>query len=158
MQLTMFVEVMSYISACKHADKVENWRCSNYKLTFSFLITNVAAPLGSCLSSLRPPSRLRLVVPWYSCWLIRDGDDGSAEFQLQTTRAVSACKCTKRKFAVKHCGGCRHGTPIRWMNCYLNIEILIVTRSEAPGELQDGVSTVFFPTHQVPILTCINGR
>ena len=45
-------------------DKVRNNNCN---LTFSFLITNDDAPLGSCLSSLRPPSRLRLVVPWCSC-------------------------------------------------------------------------------------------
>ena len=72
------------------------------KLAFSFLITNEAAPLGSCLSSLRPPSRLRLVVPWYSCRLIWDGDDGSREFQHQTTRAVSACIRMKKKICCEN--------------------------------------------------------
>ena len=60
-------------------------------LTFSFLITNDAAPLRSCLGSLSPPRRLRLVVPWFSCWVMSDGEDGSAELQLQMTREVSAC-------------------------------------------------------------------
>ena len=48
-------------------------------LTFSFLIMNDAAPLQSSLSSLSPPRRLRLVVPWFSCWVMSDGEDGSAE-------------------------------------------------------------------------------
>ena len=60
-------------------------------LTFSFLITNDAAPLLSSLGSLSPPRRLRLVVPWFSCWVMSDGEDGSAELQLQRTREVSAC-------------------------------------------------------------------
>ena len=60
-------------------------------LTFSFLIMNDAAPLRSCLGSLSPPRRLRLVVPWFSCWVMSDGEDGSAELQLQMTREVSAC-------------------------------------------------------------------
>ena len=60
-------------------------------LTFSFLIMNDAAPLRSCLGSLSPPRRLRLVVPWFSCWVMSDGEDGSAELQLHMTREVSAC-------------------------------------------------------------------
>ena len=60
-------------------------------LTFSFLMTNDAAPLRSSLGSLSPPRRLRLVVPWFSCWVMSDGEDGSAELQLQMTREVSAC-------------------------------------------------------------------
>ena len=60
-------------------------------LTFSFLMTNDAAPLLSSLGSLSPPRRLRLVVPWFSCWVMSDGEDGSTELQLQTTREVSAC-------------------------------------------------------------------
>ena len=54
-------------------------------------MTNDAAPLRSCLGSLSPPRRLRLVVPWFSCWVMSDGEDGSAELQLQMTREVSAC-------------------------------------------------------------------
>ena len=54
-------------------------------------MTNDAAPLRSSLGSLSPPRRLRLVVPWFSCWVMSDGEDGSAELQLQMTREVSAC-------------------------------------------------------------------
>ena len=31
------------------------------------------------------------MVPWFSCWVMSDGEDGSAELQLQRTREVSGC-------------------------------------------------------------------
>ena len=43
-----------------------------------------------------------------------------------------------------------------YSNANLNIQIIIITSGEVPGELQDSVTILLFTTDQEPVLTFIN--